>query len=159
MLKKQLIADEGMRLRVYVDSLGYLTFGVGHLVTKQDPEFKFFQQRKPDQIIPVSLGRVEDVLKADIEICLRDCRKLFPGFDKFLEEIQQIVANMMFNLGLPRLSKFKNFIKAVCDQNYRRAEIEMKNSAWFEQVGDRAKRLVLRMEKLANDSLCNVSSN
>ena len=33
---KQLQLDEGVKYEIYADHLGYLTFGVGHLVTKND---------------------------------------------------------------------------------------------------------------------------
>ena len=51
-----------------------------------------------------------DVLKVfnqDVEIVLSDCKILYPDFDELPEEVQQIIANMMFNMGRPRLSKFK----------------------------------------------------
>ena len=38
-LKEQIKRHEGEVLEIYKDSLGYLTFGVGHLVREDDPEF------------------------------------------------------------------------------------------------------------------------
>lgn len=156
-LRDQLIIDEGMKLQVYLDHLGNPTFGIGHLLTKQDREWDLYYSLKPGQKLEVSLGRVEDVFKQDIEIVIKDCQKLFVGFNKMIEELQLILANMMFNLGLARLSKFKKFVKAVNEGNYKIAAKEMIESTWYQQVGNRAKRLVARMDKIANDSLCNVA--
>jgi lysozyme len=54
---------------------------------------------------------------------------------------------MCFNLGHPRLSKFKNFIHAMQVSNWELAAEEMMDSKWATQVGDRAKRLRDRMLK------------
>lgn len=155
-LKKQLIIDEGCKLEVYLDHLGNPTFGIGHLLTNRDIEWfawKTISKEKPG--MKISQERVDKVFEKDVEYCIGDCRKLFKNFDKLVDELQQILANMMFNLGGVKLQKFKNFIKAIENQNFKKAVQEMKKSAWYNQVGDRAKRLVARMDKLANDILCN----
>jgi GH24 family phage-related lysozyme (muramidase) len=38
-LKEQIKRHEGEVLEIYEDSLGYLTFGVGHLIKDSDDEF------------------------------------------------------------------------------------------------------------------------
>ena len=53
----------------------------------------------------------------------------------------RVIANMCFNLGHPRLSGFKNFIQAMQVSDWERAAIEMMDSKWSGQVGDRAVRL------------------
>jgi len=80
---------------------------------------------------------------------MRDCAKLYEDWDDQPEEVQQIVANMMFNLGYPRLSKFKGMKAGVDAKDYNRAADEMVDSAWYRQVGNRAERLVERMRALA----------
>ena len=55
----------------------------------------------------------------------------------------------MFNLGYPRLSKFKGMKAGVDDADWNRAADEMVDSRWYEQVPNRAKRLVERMRKIA----------
>jgi len=55
---------------------------------------------------------------------------------------------MLFNLGRPRLSKFKNFKKALDAQDWKRAGIEGRDSVWYRQVGRRAERLMVRMENV-----------
>jgi len=66
-------------------------------------------------------------------------------FYELPEEVQLIIANMMFNLGQRRFRGFKKMIAAVNDGNWSEAADEMQDSRWFHQVGDRSVRLVDRM--------------
>lgn len=149
-LREELEKDEGVVYFIYFDHLGYATFGIGHLITKDDPEYYIIDKAKKGKV-SISKERVEEAFKKDIEKVLNDCRKVFADFDLFVEELRLIIANMMFNLGLTRFSKFKKFIKAIKDKNYEEAAKEMANSAWYQQVPNRAKRLRNRIIKLIND--------
>ena len=80
---------------------------------------------------------------------LADCEILYPDFGDLPEEAQQIIANMMFNLGRPRLSKFKGMKAGVDARDWERAADEMVDSSWYRQVTNRADRLVVRMRSLA----------
>jgi len=55
---------------------------------------------------------------------------------------------MCFQLGRPRLSKFKNFIAAVNDRDWMKAADEMEDSRWHKQTTARAERLIARIIKL-----------
>ena len=139
-LKEEIIADEGMVKHIYEDHLGFPTFGVGHLITEKDPEWKKSLGTE------VSEDRVHECLEKDLDIVLKDCKILYPDFDDLPEEVQHIVANMMFNMGRPRLSKFKKMIKAIQEGNWLEAGYQMKDSIWYEQVTNRADRLISRMQ-------------
>ncbi|MNR52556.1 hypothetical protein D3C85_1724170 [compost metagenome] len=52
---------------------------------------------------------------------------------------------MAFNLGVEGLLKFKNTLRLVEIGDYKSASVEMLNSAWARQVGNRAKRLSKQM--------------
>ena len=62
--------------------------------------------------------------------------------------MQRIIANMMFNMGRPRLSKFANMKAAVDEGDWNRAADEMMDSRWYNQVTNRAERLVERMRNV-----------
>ena len=79
---------------------------------------------------------------------LSDCCKLYEDFNDLPEEAQQIIANMMFNLGYPRLSKFKGMKAGVDARDWNAAADEMVDSAWYRQVPNRAQRLVDRMRAI-----------
>ena len=138
-LRQQLEIDEGVVYKVYLDHLGYPTFGIGHLIIEGDPEYPGEEDE------PVSAERVAEAFESDLEGVLSDCRILYPDFDDLPEEAQQIIANMMFNMGRPRLSKFVGMKRGVDEQNWERAADEMVDSRWYAQVGPRAERLVARM--------------
>ena len=139
-LQKELTEDEGCKLEIYRDHLGYPTFGVGHLVKQSDPEWDM------DIGTPVSQERVDECFKQDIEMVLTDCVRLFPTFEVMPSEVQLVLANMRFNLGYPRLSKFKKMRAAVEAGDWEEAANQMEDSKWAKtQVPNRAARLVERM--------------
>ena len=141
-LREQLKIDEGCVYEIYNDHLGFATFGIGHLVRESDPENGSPVGTK------VSEDRVANAFDDDIEIVLSDCNKLYPDFEDLPEEAQQIIANMMFNLGRPRLSKFVGMKRGVDAKDWNRAADEMVDSRWYAQVGRRAERLVNRMREI-----------
>ena len=64
------------------------------------------------------------------------------------EEVKQIVANMMFNMGLTRLSKFKKHNAALQCGDWKEAAVEGRDSRWYKQVTNRAERLMKRLEEI-----------
>jgi lysozyme len=74
---------------------------------------------------------------------------LYNDFNVLPEECKLIIANMMFNMGRPRLSKFKGMKAGVDSKDWNKAADEMIDSAWYRQVPNRAGRLVKRMRALA----------
>ena len=142
-LREQLKIDEGCVYEIYNDHLGYPTFGIGHLVRESDPE------NGSPLGTEISEDRVNEAFDADIEIVLSDCNILYPDFEDLPEEAQQIIANMMFNLGRPRLSKFVGMKRGVDSQDWNAAADEMVDSRWYRQVGARAERLVERMRNIS----------
>ena len=142
-LREQLEIDEGCVYEIYNDHLGYPTFGIGHLVIESDPE------NGQEIGTPVSESRVIEAFEQDVQTVLSDCAILYPDFDELPEEAQQIIANMMFNMGRPRLSKFKGMKAGVDSRDWDRAADEMVDSSWYNQVTNRADRLVVRMRALA----------
>ena len=142
-LRKELEVDEGVKYEIYNDHLGYPTFGIGHLVRDTDPEAGAALGT------PVSENRVIEAFNQDVETVLNDCTILYGDFNELPEEAQLIIANMMFNLGRPRLSKFKGMKAGVDARDWRKAADEMVDSAWYRQVPNRAGRLVTRMKALA----------
>ena len=141
-LREQLEIDEGVVHEIYLDHLGYPTFGIGHLVTDTDPEYGANVGTKVDE------ARCIEAFNQDVESVIKDCKILYPDFDDLPEEVQQIVANMMFNMGRPRLSKFKGMKRGVDAKDWNAAADEMVDSAWYRQVTNRANRLVERMRNV-----------
>ena len=142
--KEEIIIDEGIKYCVYLDHLGLPTCGIGHLITKNDPEYHLAVGD------PIEGERVDELFFQDIQTVIEDCNKLYDDFNGLPEEVQHIVANMMFNMGYPRLKKFKGMKKAVLKGDWQKAADEMVDSRWYKQVTNRAERLVNRMRKVEN---------
>jgi lysozyme len=138
-LMKEIIADEGYVYEIYNDHLGYPTFGVGHLITSKDKE-----HGQPVGT-PVSEDRIMECLENDMKIVCQELDMKEPWWRNLDDNRQRILANMCFNLGYPRLSGFKNFLSALQVSDFEKAAVEMMDSKWADQVGDRAKRLRDRM--------------
>ena len=142
-LREELESDEGVKYEIYNDHLGYATFGIGHLILDSDPE-------QGSQVgTPVSESRVAEAFESDIVQVLSDCETLYPDFESLPEDAQRIIANMMFNMGRPRLSKFKGMKRGVDAQDWNAAADEMVDSNWYKQVTNRADRLVNRMRNIS----------
>ena len=141
-LRKELERDEGVKYEVYLDHLGYPTFGIGHLITDDDPECGASVGTKVDS------DRVQEAFETDVESVLSDCERLYVQFEHLPEEAQLIIANMMFNMGYTRLNKFKGMKRGVDARNWEAAADEMVDSKWYDQVTRRADRLVVRMRSL-----------
>ena len=145
-LREELAEDEGCKYEIYLDHLGLPTFGIGHLITKNDPEYG------KDVGTVIEQSRVQSAFNLDIAVTIEDCHRLYKDFNDLPEEVQLIIANMMFNLGYPRLSKFKGMKAGVDARNWSSAADEMVDSRWYTQVPNRARRLVDRMRQVGTDA-------
>jgi lysozyme len=142
-LRVDLELDEGIKHEVYLDHLGLKTCGIGHLCREDEPEYEM------EVGSPVSEERVQELFERDIDTVRLDCLKLYNDFALFPEDAQLVIANMMFNLGYPRLSAFKLMKAAVDASDWEEAANQMENSKWYRQVPNRAERLCNRMRMLA----------
>ena len=142
LLREELKTDEGVKYEVYLDHLGLPTCGIGHLIKDTDPE------QGLEVGTAISEERVNELFDEDIQVTLQECRYLYQDFDDLPEEAQRIIANMMFNLGRPRLSRFLKMKQHVDNRDFISASEEMKNSKWYRQVTNRAERLCQRMKDI-----------
>ena len=143
---RQLKIDEGVEYEIYLDHLGYPTFGVGHLIKESDEE------HGREVGTAVSEERVRECFDRDVEIAIGECNLLYEGgfFKTLPDEVQHIMVNMMFNMGRPRLTGFKKFNAAIEAGDWIEAAKEGRDSRWYRQVTNRAERLMVRLEHLAS---------
>jgi lysozyme len=123
-LQSQLAVDEGKRNKMYLDSRGIPTIGIGHNLRDN----------------PISDAAVAQIFADDVAPLESEVRKLFT-FDELSDNRKAVVMNMMFNMGFGTLSQFKNTISFINHGSYSEAATAMLNSTWASQVGDRAVRL------------------
>ena len=128
--KKRIKQHEGFSPTVYEDTLGYKTIGYGHLVTIKD-EFEIGKIYSPEEL--------EGVFESDYKIAHNNAQNLIEDENiPFHPTVESILIEMSFQLGLPRLKKFVNFIQGLKDQDYNKAADEMIDSRWAKQTPNRA---------------------
>ena len=142
-LREELKIDEGVKYEVYLDHLGLPTCGIGHLIKDTDPEHGL------EVGTAISEERVNAIFEEDVKVTISECEDLFGNFNDLPEEAQLILANMMFNMGKPRLSKFVNLRKNIEEKDFPSSAIEMHASKWRRQVPNRARRLIERMKEVS----------
>ena len=124
-LIEQLRLHEGVEHKPYVDTVGKTTIGVG---------------RNLDDV-GLTDDEIDYLLDNDIHTVMSELDIWWDGWRELDEVRQRVLADMMFNMGRPPLNKFENFHAALVDGNYEQASVEMLDSRWAEQVGQRAQRL------------------
>jgi lysozyme len=134
-LREELEFDEGCVYEIYKDHLGYPTFGIGHLVLESDPE------HGESVGTPVCKDRVIACFENDVLTVFEDLDRNLPWWREQSDNLQRVLANMSFNLGITRLLNFKKFLGALELKHYKTAAEEMMDSRWATQVGPRATRL------------------
>ena len=141
--RDELKRDEGVKNEVYLDHLGLPTCGIGHLITEWDTEYN------AEVGTPVVEERVNELFEKDLATTIDECRLIYNDFDVLPVKVQHIVANMMFNMGRPRLSRFHKMKKAVDNRDWFEAAYQMTDSKWYKQVPNRAMRLVDEMKSVS----------
>ena len=131
LMKKELIRDEGLRLKPYRCPAGKLTIGVG---------------RNLDDTGITEL-EAETLLAYDIERFSYQLDRTISWWRQLDEVRQRVILNMAFNMGTAKLMEFAITLANVRAGRYKEAAAGMRNSRWAKQVGARAERLAVMMEK------------
>ena len=134
-IKQRIIKHEGKINKIYKDSLGLKTFGVGHLVLQSDDL---------EEGVEYSDDIVMRYFEKDFQTAVEDANK-FINKDEHPEDIYGVIIEMCFQLGYPRLCGFKKFKAALENKDYTTASVEMLDSRWAKQTPNRAKKLAEKM--------------
>ena len=142
---KQIAMHEGLRLEVYQDHLGIDTIGIGRNLEDRgitDEELEIMDMDM-DMVYENGITEADAYMlcKNDINIVVCELLGSFPVVEDLSAARQRVVVDMGFNMGIPRLSKFKNMWAAIEQEDYTWASEEMMDSRWADQVGRRANRL------------------
>lgn len=158
--EEQLILHEGLELKVYPDTEGYLTVGVGYNVSARG--WEFFEKTIGRKLghLPVDQIRVTReeallVLRADIIRIQKVVQKLLPEFDQLEEVRQRVCVDMSFNMGMKALN-FKKAIDALRRKDWSRVARELYSSKWARQVDDGEGGRFGRADRLAQMMLTGV---
>ena len=140
-LMKSVKAHEGYRNKVYLDSLGKRTVGVGHLCVED--HWEDHTEYSEEMLMKVLKDDLKNAIQGTEELC-SDCPDL-------KDQAKEIIVEMVFQLGKTGVSKFRNMWKALEHDppNYEKASLEMLDSRWASQTPGRAKEMSDHMRDLA----------
>ena len=160
-IEEQLMLHEGIRLQPYICPAGYWTVGVGRNLegkplTKGEQEYILgCSGLEPEQVIAIlkERGISKDealfLLANDIEDAVKDLSH-FEWYENLDPVRKKVVIDMRYNLGPTRFRQFRRMIAALARADYEAAAAEMVDSRWYQQVGERGRRLE-RMMRTGED--------
>lgn len=130
----QLTRDEGVKLFLYYDQMGFATIGIGRLI----------DARRGGGI---TLTEAQYLLQNDITRTKLQLEETFPWVTGLSDARYGVLLNMAFNMGVAGLGGFRDFLASVAQGNYELAAQQMLESVWAKQVGPRAQRLSIQMRE------------
>ena len=136
-VKDRIKKHEGFRNTVYSDSLGKATIGYGHLLTEDDDFEEGIQYDK---------SLLENLFDKDFNNAAYNAEQLLEGYT-VAPLAREVIIEMVFQLGIGGVSKFKKMFAALKEYDYLLASAEMLNSAWYRQTPSRCEELSNLMRK------------
>ena len=149
-LIEKLIAHEGLRLEVYKDSLGIDTIGIGRNLEDRGiskDELDWMDYPSIEYVYSDGISEADAMYLAqnDVQIVEDELLRAHPCVDRLDAVRQLILVDMAFNMGVPRLCKFKKMWTAIHEEKFDVAAKEMLDSRWANQVKSRAVKLANAM--------------
>jgi len=147
---KKLIDGEGLVLTVYQDTLGIDTIGIGrNLKDRGISKAELDHMDIPNMNVVYEHGITKEdavyLATNDVQIVEEELCGAHPCVNSLDSVRQLVVMDMAFNMGVPRLKKFKNMWAAIHEKDFPTAAKEMLDSRWANQVKLRATRLAHAM--------------
>ena len=145
--------NEGNKPKVYKDSKGNRTIGIGFNL--EDAANRKFLKREGIDINELFDGRklseneTRTLYNHSLTQAFKDAQSYDPNFAKRPEAVKMTLVDMAFNLGLTRLNKFKDMKAGLMNNDYNVAADEMIDSKWYKQVKSRGPRMVQVMRSAA----------
>lgn len=127
-LRRSLVAHEGVRKFPYIDTLGNITIGIGYNLSDRGIDEDWINQQ----------------YESDVRYFHERLSEDFPWFRELNQDRQVVLIDMAF-MGYKHFLSFKRMLKALRDEDYNQAALEMLNSKWAIQVKGRANDLAHAM--------------
>ena len=132
LLKKRIIKNEGFSQSPYRDQLGFLTIGYGHLIKKN--ERGVFNQK-------ISKHTLKKLFQNDFNQAVLAYKKNYEK-NKFPKNVEEVLIEMIFQLGIKKQKKFKKMQKHLLKKEHHMASLEMIKSLWYHQTPKRVESLI-----------------
>ena len=152
-VKKDLEHVEGRENRIYKDTNGYLTGGIGHKLLASE-----LKHWKRGSFIPDD--QIDKWFRQDYErIIMKGVQRYFPRFSTYPVKAQLAIVNFLFQLGTDAPLKFPkataainaeppDWARAADEWEYANVKLGRK-SKWFHQTKNRCIQEVHRLRSLA----------
>lgn len=153
-LYEMIARHEGVKNEAYFDTKGILTIGAGFNLKRADAKEKITSlgldyHNVCNKKQRLSNEQIYRLMKKDVETAISDAKNYVgKSWDSLNPKAQEVLIDMSYNLGSPRLSKFKKLRAALINRNYQEAAKEMKNSKWYSDVGNRSRELISIMNSI-----------
>ena len=121
-LIERLILEEGLKLHPYTDTVGKLSIGIGRNLTDNGIT--------RDEAVYLCRNNINDAIK--------DLQGNLDYFDTLPENVQSVMTDMVFNLGIHNFLTFHKTLSLIKEGKYSEAGDEILLSKWAKQVGIRA---------------------
>ena len=149
-LLEELVKHEGLRLQVYQDTLGIDTIGIGRNLKDRGiskEELDELDIPTIDHVSEYGITEADAMLLAenDVQIVEEELLRAHPCVEDLDAVRQLVLVDMAFNMGVPRLCKFKKMWNAIHEKKFDAASKEMLDSRWANQVKSRSVKLANAM--------------
>jgi len=141
LLTKELVRDESLRLKPYLDCCGKAWF---NCTCVEKGKLTIGVGRNLDDV-GITQEEAKHLLEGDIRTAENCLNAAYPWTQSLGDTRRRVLVNMMFNMGLPVFSQFKRTLAHVQAGRWEEAAVEMLSSDWSQHVGDRALRLAEMM--------------
>lgn len=145
--------NEGVRAKVYKDSLGIKTIGAGFNVERGDARDRLADIGVSlDDVLagkPLTDAEITRLLRHEVDVCVADVRTLV-HLDAMPIEAQLVLIDLRYNVGSGSFRKFVTTLEAFRRGQYKKAAKQLEASQWARQVGVRATRSVQLLRRLSN---------
>ncbi len=131
-LKKRIKKNEGYSNKPYKDQLGFYTIGYGHLI--RNSEKKYFKKN-------FNKEHFAKIFEIDFNKSLKQYNKMFSQ-KKYTKNEKELLIEMLFQLGLKGVSKFKKMLFHLDNKERYMVCLEMMDSLWYEQTPKRVENLI-----------------
>jgi lysozyme len=126
-LRDMIKRHEGVETHCYKDHLGLETIGVGRCIAEGS--------------LGLSDDEIDYLLDNDIVRCIKELTRSLPWFGSLDDVRKEALIDLCFNLGLTRLLGFKKALAAIEVSDWDTAKVELLDSRWATQVGNRAQEI------------------
>ncbi|ASD52053.1 hypothetical protein KNT64_gp101 [Pseudomonas phage PspYZU05] len=142
-----LVIDEGQVLEMYLDTEGYWTVGIGHKLHKDKEKSiellrSLVHRETSGSITPTESFIIFKNDRAEVTRSIRRNDSLFEVYNSLDDERRKALENMVFQMGATGVAAFKKSLKLLKEKKWLEACEELKDSKWYRQTPNRAKRVI-----------------